>query len=93
MIGTKISKPLITQEDLDNYSEIAAWCNENNATIIEQDDYYEVIDAPEPEPAVFNDEVTELQMALTEQYEENLALQEELTNTQMALTELYEAII
>lgn len=35
-------------------------------------------------------QVTDLQLALTEQYEENLALQEEVTTTQLALTELYE---
>lgn len=36
--------------------------------------------------------VTELQLALVDQYEENLALQEEVTNLQLALTELYEGI-
>lgn len=36
-------------------------------------------------------QLTDTQLALTEQYEENLALQEEVTNTQIALTELYEA--
>lgn len=35
-------------------------------------------------------QVTNLQLALVEQYEENSALQEEVTNTQLALTELYE---
>ena len=47
----------------------------------------------EPEPTeveVLQDEVTALQLALVEQYEENLALQEEVTNTQLALVELYE---
>lgn len=47
----------------------------------------------EPEPKeveVLQDEVTALQLALVEQYEENLALQEEVTNTQLALVELYE---
>lgn len=50
---------------------------------------------PEPEPTeieVLQDEVTALQLALVEQYEENLALQEEVTNTQMALCELYEGV-
>ena len=53
---------------------------------------------PEPEPVepepteveVLQDEVTALQLALCDQYEENLALQEEVTNTQLALVELYE---
>ena len=44
----------------------------------------------EQEVTVLKEENTNLQMALTEQYEANLALQEELTNTQMALVELYE---
>lgn len=35
-------------------------------------------------------ELTDAQLALIEQYEENLALQEEVTNTQLALVELYE---
>lgn len=38
MIGTKISK-----KTLNNYTEIAKWCNENNATIVERTDYYEVV--------------------------------------------------
>ena len=37
-------------------------------------------------------EVTSLQLALVEQYEDNLALQDEVTNTQLALTELYEGM-
>lgn len=37
-------------------------------------------------------QLTDTQLALTEQYEENIALQEEVTNTQLALTELYEAM-
>ena len=35
-------------------------------------------------------ELTETQLALCEQYEENLALQEEVTTTQLAICELYE---
>lgn len=37
-------------------------------------------------------QLTDTQLALTEQYEENIALQEEVTNTQLALTELYEVM-
>lgn len=37
-------------------------------------------------------ELINTQLALVEQYEENLALQEEVTNTQLALTELYEGL-
>ncbi len=38
------------------------------------------------------DQLTEAQLALTEQYESNLALAEEVTNTQLALTEIYEGM-
>lgn len=38
-------------------------------------------------------QITDTQLALTEQYEENLALQEEVTNTQLALTEVYETML
>lgn len=37
------------------------------------------------------DQLTETQLALTEQYETNLSLADEVTNTQLALTELYES--
>ena len=40
--------------------------------------------------AEVRNELTNTQLALTEQYEENLALREEVTNTQLALVELYE---
>lgn len=55
----------------------------------------EIPDFPEPEHEptemeVLQEEVTDLQLALVEQYETNLALQEEVTNTQLALVELYE---
>ena len=39
---------------------------------------------------MLDEQLTETQMALAEQYEVNLALNEEVTNTQLALTELYE---
>lgn len=42
------------------------------------------------EIAALKEENTNLQLALVEQYEENLSLQEEVTNTQLALVELYE---
>ena len=40
--------------------------------------------------AELENQLTEAQLALTEQYEANLALEEEVTNTQLAITELYE---
>ncbi|WP_295294655.1 hypothetical protein [Veillonella sp.] len=38
MIGQKIYKT-----DLSNYTEVAQWCNANNATIVDREDYYEVV--------------------------------------------------
>ena len=38
------------------------------------------------------EEVTAMQLALTEQYETGLDQDEEITNTQMALTEIYEGL-
>lgn len=42
---------------------------------------------------VLEEELTLTQLALTEQYEANIALDEEVTNTQLALTEIYEGIV
>lgn len=38
MLGTKIYK-----NDMSNYTNVAIWCNQNNATIEDRDDYYEVV--------------------------------------------------
>ena len=49
MIGTKFYKnELETQEQLDAYSQAAEWCNNNNATVEDKGDYYEVVAIPEP---------------------------------------------
>ena len=48
MIGTKIYKPVETQEQLDSYSQAAEWCNSNNATIEDKGEYYEVVEIPSP---------------------------------------------
>lgn len=45
MIGTKFIKGSI---DWDEYAKAAEWCNANNATIEERDDFYEVVELPEP---------------------------------------------
>lgn len=55
MIGTKFMKNAV---DWDNYAEVAQWCNKNNATIIEQDDCYEVVALPEPEAPTNSDSET-----------------------------------
>lgn len=38
MLGTKIYK-----DDMSKYTECAIWCNQNNATIKDMDEYYEVV--------------------------------------------------
>lgn len=48
MIGTKINKPLETQEQLDEYAQMAEWCNSNKATIEDKGEYYEVMELPKP---------------------------------------------
>lgn len=48
MIGKKFYKPVETEEDLSVYSATAEWCNENNATIEDKGEYYEVVPNPEP---------------------------------------------
>lgn len=63
MLNTKIYKPLeedfILGEDVSKspnnspntfskYSELAQWCNSNNAMIVDRGDYYEAVPVPEP---------------------------------------------
>lgn len=49
MIGTKFYKPLETEEQLNEYSAAAEWCNETQlATIVDQGEYYEVVEIPGP---------------------------------------------
>ena len=48
MIGAKFYKPLETQEQLNEYSAAAEWCNNNNATIEDKGEYYEVVEIPAP---------------------------------------------
>lgn len=44
MIGTRINKPQ-TADELNEYSQIAAWCNANNAKIEDMGGYFEVVSA------------------------------------------------
>lgn len=46
MLGTRIVKPVI---NWDEYTLVAEWCNENNARIVEHDNYYEVVEIVLPE--------------------------------------------
>ena len=63
MIGTKLSKPLQddylrgehgeripndSPNTLSKYSELAHWCNANNAMIKDRGEYYECVAIPEP---------------------------------------------
>lgn len=52
MLGQKIYKPIQTQEQCDQYSTLAKWCNENNATIEDKGEYYEVVEIPAPAPTL-----------------------------------------
>lgn len=42
MIGIKLYKA--NQSDMDKYSDVAVWCNANNATIEDKGEYYEVVE-------------------------------------------------
>lgn len=53
---------------------------------------YDVIISFQNEYEIKEQEKTELQLALAEQYENNIKLEESITNTQLALAEFYEAI-
>ena len=49
MLGTKFYKnELETQEQLDAYSSVAEWCNNNHALIDDKGEYYEVVEIPAP---------------------------------------------
>ena len=53
MLGTKLYKTeLQTQEQLNHYSSVAEWCNNNNAIIEDKGEYYEVVPAPVYEETV-----------------------------------------
>lgn len=53
---------------------------------------FEQIGEQDKQRATDQEEVTSLQLALTEQFEDGLARDDEITNTQMALTEIYEGL-
>ena len=42
MIGIKLYKD--NPNDMDKYSDVAVWCNANNATIEDKGEYYEVVE-------------------------------------------------
>lgn len=46
MIGTKLYKN--NPDDMARYTEMAQWCNKNNAHIEDKGEYYEVVENPGP---------------------------------------------
>ena len=63
MLGTKFYKG---KYDLDAYAAAAEWCNNNNCTIVDRGEYYEVIEAPAPTKKELNAiRIAQLKMELT----------------------------
>lgn len=59
MLGTKIYK-----NDMSNYSTVAVWCNQNNATIVDKGEYYECVLIPAPAlDEIKADKIAELKIA------------------------------
>ena len=48
MIGKRMYKPVETEEQLNKYSALAEWCNDNDAHIEDKGNYYEVVPNPIP---------------------------------------------
>ena len=48
-IGYKLSK---AEKNTKKYTEMAVWCNSNNATIEDKGEYYEVVAVVIPEPTL-----------------------------------------
>lgn len=72
MLGTKINKPILSQEECDNYTRIAEWCNSNNCSIEDKDKYYEVVENEVIPPAPIDDipsleqRINDIELALME---------------------------
>lgn len=60
MLGKKLQKLNL---DLTDYEQTAAWCNDNNATIEDKGDYYEVVPAPVHEETV-EEKIAKLKLEL-----------------------------
>lgn len=61
MIGTKLYKN--NPVDMTNYTNIAIWCNTNNAVIVDKDEYYEVVTIVIPLADVKASKIAELKSA------------------------------
>lgn len=66
MIGTTFAKPL-ADSDLQAYSQVAEWCNNNQAMIEDKGDHYEVVAIVIPEPTP-----EEIQLRLTQAVQRHL---------------------
>lgn len=73
MLGTKINKPILSQEECDNYTRIAEWCNSNNCSIEDKGKYYEVVENEVIPPAPIDD---------------NPSLEQRINDIELALMEL-----
>ena len=51
MLGQKINKPILTQEQCNLYAQVAEWCNNNNAHIEDKGEYYVVVENEVVPPA------------------------------------------
>lgn len=64
------------------YARVVAWCNQNNCTIEDKGDYYEVVALPEPEPVSIDEQysarVVELIREKYSQDDENSILRKKL---------------
>ena len=58
MIGKRMYKPVETEEQLNKYSALAEWCNDNDAHIEDKGNYYEVV--PNPIPSLDDVKVAKL---------------------------------
>ena len=61
MIGTKLYKN--NPVDMTNYTNIAIWCNTNNAVIVDKDEYYEVVTIVIPLAEIKQAKIAELKSA------------------------------
>lgn len=63
MLGIKFYK---NNYDLDAYSAAAEWCNNNNAMIVDEGEYYEVVAIPPPSLEEINEaEIQQLKAELS----------------------------
>ena len=63
MIGSIIYKSkMTTKEQLDRYTSLAEWCNQNNATLIDTGKAYKVVQLPEKSQEEIDEENRQLRI-------------------------------